>query len=71
MKEKTIRGVLLRFYPKIQTTKGSKTRFEMTHDHVSTSQTLVYPLLPPPSQTIFVFYKQQKKKQQKQDRNPE
>jgi len=38
--------VLLRFCPKIQTTKGSKSRFEMTHGHVSISQTLVYPLLP-------------------------
>ena len=30
-------------------------RFEMTHGRVSTSQTLIYPLLPPPSQSIFVF----------------
>ncbi|KAG4947031.1 hypothetical protein JHK87_043038 [Glycine soja] len=33
-------GVLLRFCPKIQTKKGSKSGFEMTHGHVSTSQTL-------------------------------
>ena len=59
--------MLLRFCPKIQTTKGSKSRFKMTHGHVSTSQTVVYPLLPPPSQSIFVL----KKKQQKQNRNPE
>ena len=36
-KEKKIRGVLLGFCPKIQTTKGSKSGFEMTHGHVSTS----------------------------------
>jgi len=58
-------GVLLRFCPKIQTTKGSKSRFEMTHGHVSTSQTLVYPLLPPPSQSIFVFLKEHKNNKSK------
>jgi len=63
--------VLLRFCPKIQTIKGSKSRFEMTHGPVSTSQTLVYPLLPPPSQSIFVSKNKTKKEQQKQNRNPE
>ena len=53
MIQKKIKDVLLRFGPKIQTTKGSKLRFEMTHGHVSISQTLVYPLLPPSSQSIF------------------
>ena len=52
--------MLLRFYPKIQTTKGSKSRFEMNHGHVSTFQTLVYPLLPPPSQA-YLFSKKEKK----------
>ena len=52
--------MLLRLCPKIKTIKGSKSRFEMTHAHVSTSQTLVYPLIPPLSQSIFVFLKQQK-----------
>ena len=28
---------------------------EMTHGRVSTSQTLIYSLLPPPSQSIIVF----------------
>jgi len=45
--------VYQRFCPKIQTTKGSKSRFEMTHGRVSTLQTLIYPLLPPPSQSIL------------------
>jgi len=53
--------VILRFGPRIRTTKGSKSRLEMTHGHVSTSQTLDYPLLPPSSQNIVVFQKQHKK----------
>ena len=53
--------MLLRFCPKIQTTKRSKSGFEMKHGHVSTSQTLIYPLLPPPSQSIFIFLENKKK----------
>ena len=37
----------------------------MTHGHVSTSQTLIYPLLPLSSQSIFVFLKKTTKKQNK------
>ena len=37
--------------------KSLLSRFEMTHDCVSSSQTLIYPLLPPPSQSIIVFLK--------------
>ena len=55
---------------KIQTTKGSKSRFEMTHGHVSTSQILVYPLLPPLSQSIL-FSKKQRKNSKSKNRNPE
>ena len=35
----------------------------MTHGRVSASQTLIYPLLPPSSHSIFVFYKQHKKQE--------
>ena len=37
----------------------------MTHDRVSSSQTLIYPLLPLSSQSIFVFLKKTTKKQNK------
>ena len=64
--------MLLRFCPKIQTTKGSKSRFEMTHGHVSTSQTLIYPLLPLLSQSMLFSKNNNKgKNNKKQNRNPE
>ena len=43
----------------------------MTHGHVSISQTLVYPLLPPPSQSILFSKNNNKEKEQIQNRIPE
>ena len=54
--------MFLRFCPKIPTTKGSKSGFEMTHGHVSTSpNTSLSFATPPPSQKMLFSKKQRQK----------
>ena len=65
-KGKTIRGVLSKVLSQNPNCKSLQSRFEMTHGRVSSSQTLIYPLLPLPSQSIFIFFKKKTTKTPKQ-----
>ena len=63
-KGKTIRGMLSKVLSQNLNCKSLQSRFEISHGCVSSSQTLIYPLLPLPSQSIFVlfFFKKKDKK---------